>query len=93
MCYIAHGSGWTQGAKAMAKWIVQTDAAGNGFEVTADICEQTEGALVFGNHPTTNIDEVAIIGCIASGKWNYCVEQQYASCIVPFTAEDGPSGL
>lgn len=77
----------------MAKWIVQTDAAGNGFEVDAYSCEEVCGSLVFSNEPASNVDDVEVFGGIAAGNWQYYVEQQYASCIVPFTAEDGASGL
>lgn len=75
----------------MAKWIVQSDAAGNGFEVTADICEPASGCLVFANDPTSNVDESDIVGAISAGNWVYCVELPYTSCFVPFKAEDGPS--
>ena len=76
----------------MAKWIVQTDAAGNGFEVTADACEPVYGCLVFSNDPISNDDDVDIIGGIGAGHWQYFIEDTYTSCFTPFTAEDGPSG-
>jgi hypothetical protein len=75
----------------MAKWIVQGDAAGNGFEVTADACEPVSGCLVFSNDPVSNDDDVDIVGCIAPGSWVICAEENYLSCFLPFTAEEGPS--